>query len=786
MGVSLTRTVGVAAAVVGALFIASLTLLVLANGQLQQRIDAGAASLPLIRAADALTGAVEAGDEALQDYINMPRDSALAGIDRARVRIPELTTRMQAAEAQNPDQAGLSGAVRVSAGKYLTEYLVPQMRAARRGDAIAKERLLSGEGARLVGEIRRDVQLLIADVRGSVNDRARRAQALADLARWVALGAGIVGLLALAGLVWYLGRFLVEPLRRAAAAAATLGSGDFSVRLREADRRDEPGLLARSFNTMGENLERSTSDLEQVSSSLEIARHDEAQFSAMAEQIARATTVKERANVLVTRAADHLQAPVGTVYSKPLLEAAEPTLAAVRGVEQSAMPVTLRDSGSLAARALTERRTLQARHDDGELVIHAFGQEVSIRHEIHAPLVHGDETLGLLSLGRTGDKPFTPEEVRVLERQAGQGAVAFKNALEAERGQRLADLNRAVLDTTAEGIFLIDNENQAVISNPAMRQLLGEAYGVDPDEQDFETLTEAAISAAVDTEGARVFFEELKADPLAPRSYQYQVVQSGRARWIDSYIAPAQTENGELLGRVIVLRDITEQRQAEHLKDELMATVSHELRTPLSAILGFTELLRARDYPAEERKEYIDTVHEQAVRLSRLINDFLDLQRLQHAQAGVEKRPLNLSKMLADEAAVYDRQSIHHDVEFAGPHDEFVVRADPERLRRVIGNLLSNAIKYSPDGGKVRVELHREGTDAIVVVSDEGIGVPADARAQIFDRFYRVDSSSTRRIGGTGLGLALVREIVEAHGGSVGYDSLEGRGSRFWFRIPTA
>ncbi len=554
------------------------------------------------------------------------------------------------------------------------------------------------------------------------------------------------------------------------------------MRLQEGERRDELGLLARSFNAMGENLERSTRELEQVSTSLDVARHNQSQFAAMAEELARASTLEDRAAVLLTRTADHVDASVGTVFCRPQLEEPLPALMASRGVDRTTMPATLPDDGSLAARALTERRTLQAHHAEGSLVLQAFGQQVSVRHEIHSPLIHGQDVLGLLSLGRTSDQPFTDAEIRILDRQAAQGAVAFKNALEAERGQRLADLNRAVLDTTAEGIFLIDNDGQAVISNPAMRELIGDAIGADPDERDFSKLAAMVIANVVDPDDAQRFFEELQADPLASRSYEYQL-KSGR--WIHSYIAPVQTEGGEMLGRVAVLREITEQRQAAQVKDELMATVSHELRTPLSAILGFTELLKARDYPAQERQEYIDTVHEQAVRLSRLINDFLDLQRLQHAQAAIDKRPLNLAKLLVDESALYDRQSMHHEVTYNGPLEEFVVRADPDRLRRVLGNLLSNAVKYSPDGGKVTVELHRDGAETVVIVGDEGIGVPASARSQIFDRFYRVDNSSTRRIGGTGLGLALVREIIEAHGGTVGYDSVEGRGSRFWFRIPT-
>ncbi|MDQ8043122.1 MAG: ATP-binding protein, partial [Solirubrobacteraceae bacterium] len=122
----------------------------------------------------------------------------------------------------------------------------------------------------------------------------------------------------------------------------------------------------------------------------------------------------------------------------------------------------------------------------------------------------------------------------------------------------------------------------------------------------------------------------------------------------------------------------------------------------------------------------------------------------------------------------------------AARQEQLQVVGDADRLRRAFANLLSNAIKYSPDGGDVTVEATRENGSVTVAVSDHGVGIPDESKARIFDRFFRVDSSETRRIGGTGLGLALVREIMRAHEGEVGFDSIEGEGSRFWIKVPAA
>jgi signal transduction histidine kinase len=247
-----------------------------------------------------------------------------------------------------------------------------------------------------------------------------------------------------------------------------------------------------------------------------------------------------------------------------------------------------------------------------------------------------------------------------------------------------------------------------------------------------------------------------------------------------------KTSAGALVGRIFVLRETTEEHNAERLKDELMATVSHELRTPLAAILGFTELLLTREFSAEERETHTRTVHQQAERLSNLIGDFLDLQRLDQHAMEMERADIDLSALLREQVALYAAQSDAHRISLRLPDVPLVTSGDAPSLARVVGNLLSNAIKYSPDGGVITVDAARDGDTVALSVTDSGIGIPADARERIFDRFYRVDSSETRSIGGTGLGLSLVREIVREHGGSVTVDSLDGHGSTFSVTLPIA
>jgi signal transduction histidine kinase len=385
---------------------------------------------------------------------------------------------------------------------------------------------------------------------------------------------------------------------------------------------------------------------------------------------------------------------------------------------------------------------------------------VAIRRELHIPLMHGESALGVLSVGRINDEPFSHADVEAVEHLAELAAVALDNALITRRAQDLADINRAVLDATRDGIRLVNGAGHTMLVNRAMERMAHDAL----DDHDL--------------------FASGLSDPQTESIDEFEVPETGR--WFHRYTAPVRTGAGDLVGRIFVLRETTEQHDADRLKDELMATVSHELRTPLAAILGFTELLLTRDFSPQERQEYTRTVHEQAERLSGLIGDFLDLQRLDQHVAEIGDEEVDLTAVLREQVALYAAQSDAHPVALRVPEQPLLTRGDAPSLARVVGNLLSNAIKYSPDGGAVTVDGARHGDAITVAVTDTGIGIPATARERIFDRFYRVDSSETRSIGGTGLGLSLVREIVREHHGSVTVDSLDGHGSTFLITLPAA
>ncbi|MBI2939197.1 MAG: GAF domain-containing protein [Chloroflexi bacterium] len=227
-------------------------------------------------------------------------------------------------------------------------------------------------------------------------------------------------------------------------------------------------------------------------------------------------------------------------------------------------------------------------------------------------------------------------------------------------------------------------------------------------------------------------------------------------------------------------------RQANALKSEFLANVSHDLKTPLTFIYGMAELLATRPFDEAERHGHLAELAAAAKRMATMIDELVDLSRLEAGQLELQPAPLDLGALLRDAVALFADRSPRHRLMVETPPVLPVVIADRRRLERVVENLVSNAIRYSPDGGTVTVRAVTEGRKVVIEVEDQGIGIPPEEVPRIFGRFYRVRSPTTAGIAGTGLGLAIVKRLVQAHGGTIDVRSEVGRGSVFRIALPVA
>lgn len=259
--------------------------------------------------------------------------------------------------------------------------------------------------------------------------------------------------------------------------------------------------------------------------------------------------------------------------------------------------------------------------------------------------------------------------------------------------------------------------------------------------------------------------------------------KDGSEFWVDLSIVPAGPVDDWYTHWISIQRDVTERRGLEQLKNDLLAVVSHDLRSPLALVVGYAELLLTGDYAAAERRELLQTIADESQRLTELVDDFLDIQRMESGAMRVEPRPVELSPLL-ERAVRADGGDpacpISLDIEEVPP-----ILSDPKHLLQVVTNLLSNARKYSPAGGEIRLTARTHGATVEVSVRDHGLGIPPEALPHLFEKFYRVDTHDRAKIPGSGLGLAICRKIVEAYGGRIWVESDgPGQGSTVTFSQP--
>jgi signal transduction histidine kinase len=412
-----------------------------------------------------------------------------------------------------------------------------------------------------------------------------------------------------------------------------------------------------------------------------------------------------------------------------------------------------------------------------------------MRSRVAAPIRVGSALWGAIGAATSGEAGLRPDAEDRLSRFAELVGLAIANADAADERRRAeaevrrqALITHAVVEAAPVGIALVDQHGQVALANPMMGEW-EELRGA-PDGRNVYEKALAVARLTEDPAAYRAGIEALVADPKRRAVDRYTLIASGRS--FERYAAPVTDGGGELIGRLLVLREVTLEDRTRRATDEFIALASHELRTPLTSVMGFLELLVDEDADplTPGQRHFLGVIERNGERLQRLVGDLMVVARGDAGRLGLEKGDVDLGEVAAECVAGVAPLAAERGLDLAVRHEALPVTGDRARLAQVIDNLLSNALKFTPPGGRIRVRAEIDGDEALVEVADDGPGIGPDDQPRLFERFFRTEAAVVNAVQGTGLGLAIAKMMVEAHGGAIAVESAEGAGATFRVRLP--
>lgn len=425
------------------------------------------------------------------------------------------------------------------------------------------------------------------------------------------------------------------------------------------------------------------------------------------------------------------------------------------------------------------------------------------RSAIAVPMSVGEDAIGVLMVFHRAANFFSPELLNLVTAIAGQVAVAINNArlyeLIRDQAERLglmlrkeqveASRSQAILEAVADGVLVTGADNRVSFVNSSITRVLG----MDDTQllgKPLESFSGLFGSSSVEwTKTIRRWSEDPSTYQIGDMYAEQLELENGRTVLI--HLAPVILIN-DFLGTVSIFRDITREVEVDRLKSEFVATVSHELRTPMTAIKGYVDILTMGAAGAlnENQMHFLEVVRSNIERLNILLSDLLDISRIESGRVQLEQGKVNLYEIAEEVVAEVLRRSQNEDKPIAlsldAPKDLPPIKGDGPRVRQIISNLVNNAFNYTPENGAILVNIRPEDGEVQVDVQDNGIGIKPEDQERIFERFHRGEHPLVLSTPGTGLGLPIVRQLVEMHNGRIWMKStgVQGEGSTFSFTLP--
>lgn len=593
------------------------------------------------------------------------------------------------------------------------------------------------------------------------------------------------------------------PLLELSRTASKFSAGE-PVAFEHTSRLDEVGRLASSLELMMRTIHEKEDALVAQNEEL-IAQQDELQMQQ--EELQEALVKAEDSRKLLRRRNALVQSLANTLDKRELLESIVRHMVEITSSDkgiillynarrdyasfgmslQAAERFIASSDESLTVRILESKRVhvVERQGVPGELIDDTEAVRCT---DVYVPVFSRDgKPAACLMLTKIG-KPITTAEQEEMAGLATQISLALAKLAIYEESEYRRQLNYDMLNTIQEAVQLTDLTGKTLHVNATWHEWFGLVEPVlkpDAVELPLERYLAMMAGKVTNPDGFLCFFRDhFDGSMTESRNMRYEMIGDPH-RVIQVYVEPLNRD-GELFGVLLVHRDVTREYEIDRMKSEFVSTVSHELRTPLAGILGYAELLLHRDLKPERQRKYVTTIHQEAQRLTTLINDFLDLQRMESGRQRYDMNAVVMLPLIEQWLDAYRVRS-EENYQFILRQEEAehaVVFADRDKLKQVFENLLSNAVKYSPQGGTITVQLEIHDDQLSISVTDEGLGIPEEALPKLFEKFYRVDNTDRREIGGTGLGLSIVHEIVKRHRGDIQVVSKLGSGSTFTVTLP--
>ncbi|MBN1311108.1 MAG: GAF domain-containing protein [Anaerolineae bacterium] len=421
------------------------------------------------------------------------------------------------------------------------------------------------------------------------------------------------------------------------------------------------------------------------------------------------------------------------------------------------------------------------------------------RSLLGAPLVANEEVLGCIFFASDIENAFHEGHLRLVEAAANQVAASINNAelyrLIRDQAERLglmlrsqqteAAKSQAILESIADGVMVSDQAGEIILFNAAAERVL------DLSREDVLGRPSTDLTGLYGA-SAETWAEALREWSANPSEYQgalfTEQIEFGN-KVVSVHVSPA-IHGEEFIGMVSVFRDISREVAADRIKSEFVATVSHELRTPMTSIKGYADLLLlgAAGEISSEQRRFLEIVKNNADRLSLLVNDLLDISRIEQGGLDLDVRPFDLTEIIKDVIATIEGRRGNEDrtlrIATEIPEELPKIEGDYDRITQIISNVLANAYQYTPDDGTVTVRITPDETGIQIDVIDTGIGIPDEDQPHVFERFFRGEDPMIMRTAGTGLGLAIVQRLITMHQGRISFESKQGVGTTFHVWLP--